>query len=88
MVRARLGDAVRDIVFDRAVVVVPALSIPHYRDMLERSSGPVVKLVETLEATDPARLAAFRREYDALVALYFDQNGVRQDYLLTRATKI
>ncbi|MES1255432.1 MAG: methyltransferase domain-containing protein [Acidobacteriota bacterium] len=88
VVRARLGDAVRDIVFDRAVVVVPALSIPHYRDLLERSSGPVVKLVETLEATDPARLAAFRREYDALVALYFDQNGVRQDYLLTRATKI
>jgi hypothetical protein len=32
-------------------------------------------------------LAAFRAEYEALIAEYFEENTVRQDYLLTRATK-
>ena len=88
VIRERLGLAVRDIVFDRAMVPVPALSVAHYREMAERSSGPVVKLVDTLAATDPARLAAFRADYDALAAQYFDQNIIRQDYLMTRATKV
>ena len=37
---------------------------------------------------DPAKLAAFRGEYEALIAEYYDENTVRQDYLLTRAIKI
>jgi len=45
-------------------------------------------LVEAMSASDPARLAEFRREFDALVAEYFRDNLVRQDYLLTRATKL
>jgi hypothetical protein len=51
-------------------------------------SEDALKLVETLSASDPARLAQFRREYDALVAPYFEDNVVRQDYLFTRATKV
>ena len=47
----------------------------------------MVKLVEMLSATDPARLAVFRDTYDALTSQYFDRNVVRQDYLMTRATK-
>ena len=58
-----------------------------YRAHLEQAAGPVIKLVELLAASDPARLAQFRREYDALVAPYFENNLVRQDYLLTRAVK-
>lgn len=69
-------------------MLVPALSIPHYRTMFERTAGPVLKLVEQLTASDPARLSEFRREYEALAAEYFQDNLVRQDYLLTRATKI
>lgn len=88
VVRERLGTAVKDIVFDRATMLVPALSPQHYRTMTERTAGPMIKLVELLTASDPARLAAFRREYEALVAEYLDDNLVRQDYLLTRATKI
>jgi 2-polyprenyl-3-methyl-5-hydroxy-6-metoxy-1,4-benzoquinol methylase len=88
VIQERLGARVRDIAFDRAMVPVPALSAAHYRDMNERTSGSVVKLVESLAADDPARLAAFREDYDALVSQYFDQNTVRQDYLMTRATKI
>jgi hypothetical protein len=41
-----------------------------------------------LAATDPARLAEFRREAEALVAEYFEDNVVHQDYLMTRAVKI
>ena len=83
----RLTTFVRYLVFDRANILVPALSVPHYRAHLEQAAGPVIKLVELLAASDPARLAQFRAEYDALVAPYFENNLVRQDYLLTRAVK-
>ena len=67
----RLGPpAVRDIVFDRATISVPALSVGHFRELIERGAGPLVKLVESLRVTDPQKLAAFRREYDALTAEY------------------
>ena len=88
VVRDRLGSAVKDILFDRACMLFPALSVPGYRDHIERTAGPMLKLVESLGASDPARLAQFRREYDALVTPYFEDNVVRQDYLLTRATKV
>lgn len=87
VIRERLGTAVKDLVFDRERMLVSALSPQHHRTMLERTAGPVTKLVEALSASDPARLAAFRREYEVLVAPYYQDNIVRQDYLLTRATK-
>ena len=88
VVRERLGAAVKDIVFERDSMFSPALSIQHYRTMIERTSGNVIKLIEFLSETDPAKLAAFRREYDALAAEYFEDNAVRQGYLMTRATKL
>jgi hypothetical protein len=69
-------------------MLVPALSVQNYRDHLERTAGPMLKLVESLTTSDPARLAQFRAEYDALVPPYFEDNFVRQDYLFTRATKM
>jgi SAM-dependent methyltransferase len=88
IVRDRLGSAVKDIVFDRDRMLFPALSVPHYRTLIEQTAVPMLKLVESLTATDPTRLAEFRREYDALVQPYFENNVVRQDYLLTRAIKL
>ena len=88
IVSERLGSSVKNIVFDRATMLAPALSLQHFRAAFERSAGPVIKLVELLAATDPAKLASFRSEYDALAAEYFEHNVVRQDYLLTRASKI
>jgi SAM-dependent methyltransferase len=88
VVRERLGSAVKDILFDRACMRFPALSLSGYRDQLERTAGPMLKLVESLGTSDPARLAQFRREYDALIEPYFADNIVRQDYLLTRAIKV
>jgi hypothetical protein len=88
IVRQRLGAAVKDISFDRATMYVPALSVRHNRADREKTMGAMVRLVEILSATDPARLEQFRREYDALAAEYFEDNLLRQDYLITRATKI
>jgi ubiquinone/menaquinone biosynthesis C-methylase UbiE len=88
VVSQRLGKAVKDIVFDRKTMLVPALSPQHNRIKFEKAAGPLTKLVETLSASDPEKLAAFRREYEALIAEYYEDNLVRQDYLLTRASKI
>jgi SAM-dependent methyltransferase len=87
IVRERLGDAVTDIVFDRGTMLVPALSPQHARATMERTAGPVRKIVEALTTTEPARLEEFRREFETHVATYLEDNVIRQDYLLTRATK-
>jgi ubiquinone/menaquinone biosynthesis C-methylase UbiE len=87
IVMQRLGKSVRDIVFDRATMLVTALSPQHFRTNLEKAAGPLTKLVEAL-AAEPEKLSAFRKEYEALILEYYEDNLVRQDYLLTRATKI
>jgi ubiquinone/menaquinone biosynthesis C-methylase UbiE len=87
IVLQRLGSAVRDVTFDRAFQVTPALSPQHYRHLIEQAGGPIVRLMQTLK-DDPARLAQYRHQYDELVSQYFDGNVVRQDFLMTRATKV
>jgi SAM-dependent methyltransferase len=87
IVTQRLGQAVKDIAFDRGTMFVPALSPQHHRTVFERTCGPGINVVESL-AGEPEKLAAFRKEYEALVLEYYDKNTVRQDYLLTRACKI
>jgi hypothetical protein len=47
----------------------------------------MVRLVADLEVSDPAKLEKFRREYEALASEYFEDNLLRQDYLMTRAKK-
>jgi SAM-dependent methyltransferase len=88
IVQERLGSKVKDIVFDRARMLVPVLSPQLHRTNGERTIGPMIKLVETLSASDPGKLAQFRAEAEALTTEYLDGNILRQDYLLTRATKI
>jgi SAM-dependent methyltransferase len=86
-IRERLGDSVKDIVFETGIALAPALSPQHFRTMTEQTAGPLIKLVETLATTDPSRLASFRREYDAVAAEYFNDNAVQQGYIMTRAIK-
>jgi SAM-dependent methyltransferase len=88
VVRQRLGAAVREVTFDRDVLRPPALSVQHFRELAERTAGPLVKLIESLSASDPARLESFRREYEAIAGDYLDDNVVRHDYLMTRAAKV
>lgn len=87
IVTERLGSAVRDIQFETAVMIVPALSLHHYRNFTEKTAGPLTTLVKMLEKSDPARLTAFRAEFDALTAPYFRDNALHQDFLMTRAVR-
>ena len=82
----RLGAGFDAPFFERGTMNFIALSLAHYRLFMESSLGPMQKLVESL-AGDPAKLAALRAEFDAMAAPYFSDNAVRQEYLLTRATK-
>jgi SAM-dependent methyltransferase len=86
VVRQRLGDRVLDIVFDRGVMIVPALSPQHYRKVLEETLGPVVKLVAMLQG-EPAKLAAFRAELETFLNRNIQDNMLPQHFLMTRATK-
>jgi len=88
VVRQRLGEAVRDVTFDRKVMLVPVLSPQLYRSNLERTVGPMAKLVETLSAKNPQALEQFRAEFDAMVTAHVEDNVIRQDYLMTRAVKV
>jgi len=85
-VRARLGDGVEAPVFDRDGIRFAALSPAHMRRFMEHNAGPVARAVAGM-TNDPARLAAFRDEFDALIGEYFHDNIVRQDFLMTRARK-
>ena len=85
VIRERLGKGVKDVTFDRGTMWNPTLSPAHHRLQAEKSVGPLKRLVES--NPDPAKLAEFRREYEALVEQYLDGNRVRQDFLMTRATK-
>jgi SAM-dependent methyltransferase len=87
IVRERLGDGVRDISFERGTMLTPALSPAHSRTMIERSAGPMIQLVEMLSKNDPAKLAQYRREYDALTTEYLKDNQVHQQFLMTKAVK-
>jgi SAM-dependent methyltransferase len=90
IVRERLGEAVKDVRFDRRQMRFSAPSLQHVRVFMERNAGPLIRLVAQLESSAPAKLASLRSELDALVAEYWDPttNCVRQDFLLTRATKV
>ena len=44
-------------------------------------------MIATLSANDPERLRAFRQEFDEIVSEFYEDNVVRQDYLMTLARK-
>jgi len=88
IVRERLGGAVRDVTFTRDTIFFPVLSVAHYRRFMEESFGPARKLLAQLDTTEPTKAAQLRQEIEALAAEYFDDNQLRQDFLLTRAIKV
>jgi hypothetical protein len=87
VVKERLGDAVKELRFARDAMFVQILSVQHHRALMEANIGPMTKLVAALEASDPAKLAAMRSDFEERVSHYFENNHVRQDFLMTRATK-
>ena len=87
VVRERLGSGVKDVAFDKGVMLSPALSPRHFRETIERTAGPVIKMVQNLAKEDPQKLQDFRQEFDSIVEEYLSDNVVKQEYLLTRAAK-
>jgi SAM-dependent methyltransferase len=87
IVRERLGAAVEDIVFERDILLSPALSPRHYRVEMEKASPNLQRVLKNLAENDPTKLAQFNQEYESLVSQYFKDNVVRMGYLLTRAKK-
>lgn len=87
LVRERLGDAVTDIRFRRGRMYAPTLSPQHSRAFMERTAGPVVKLVQMLSTSDLPKLAQFRADYEKLVAESAVDNVITQEFLMTRGTK-
>jgi SAM-dependent methyltransferase len=86
VVRERLGDAVEKLAFERGTMIVPVLSVPHQRAVFEATLGPVIKVVQILQA-QPDRLAAFRLELEGCIREIFTDNQVGQHYLMSRALK-
>ncbi len=77
----------RDLAFTRRTMYFPTLSPQHYRLQMAGNFGPAKKLLESLDASDPAKAAALPGEIEILAEIYFEDNRVRQDFLLTRAIK-
>jgi len=82
----RLGASVNEVEFHRDEMWIPALSIAHYRTMMEQTAAPFFKLVQRL-ASQPEELALARAQMDRIIAPYFGRNQVRQAFLMTRARK-
>lgn len=70
--------------FERGVMRVPALSLPHLWQYMSASIGPLQKIVERY-ANEPEKLREIRQEMIELAEPYFSNNIMHQDYLLTRA---
>lgn len=86
VIRERLGTKVKGIAFERDMLTPPALSPQHFRTFMEATVAPLVKLGNDFKS-EPAKLAAFRKELDELIAEYFDGNRIRQHFIMTRAEK-
>lgn len=86
VVRQRLGDAVRDLRFSRDMLIMPMLSIQHFRMAQEKTIGPLTRVVAALHG-DPEGLARLRAEFEAMAEEVFDDNAVHMPFLMTRATK-
>ncbi len=86
VIRERLGDKVVDLSFERETMYIPTLSPRHARSSFESTAAPVIKLVQTLK-DEAARLAQFRSDLETLISAFTRNNLLRQQYLMTRATK-
>ncbi len=84
IITERLAGRFDNLFFSRGVMTFPALSLQHYRFFMEKSVGPIQKLIEGLQG-DPERLASIRAEFEALAQPYYRENEIHQDYLMTRA---
>lgn len=85
-VREQFANSIDNLSFDQGMMLIPTLSLGHYRKSIEATLGPVLKFVQESQ-NDPERLKLFRNELEALASQYFKDNHMRQHYLMSRAKK-
>ena len=86
IVVSRLKEDVENISFDRDKILSPGLSIGHLLKMFEKGAGPLSKLVEKF-SSNPDKLKLLRGNILELLSKYFENNYLRQDYLLAKGIK-
>ena len=86
VIRERLGDRVAELEFKTAEMVVPSLSPRHYLALMAATAAPIRKVVEQLNDR-PEQLEAFRREFEAIAATYFNGNQIHQTFQMSRGCK-
>lgn len=84
----RLGDRVKDLIFDRKLARTPSLSAQHTCYFFESNSGPIIRMMEALAQNNPNKIAEFHLEFTALIESYRKANALQQHFLMTRATKL
>lgn len=89
IITERLAGKVKDLSFEMDMMTPSALSPQHFRRTMEATIGPMIKLVAQYQ-DEPEKLKSLRAEFDALISGYFDgsNNVVRQQFLMTKATKV
>ena len=88
VVRERLGNAVTQLRFGRRAMVTPALSPRHLLIGVEATFGPLKTLLSRLDQEEPHRAAGIRDEIEALISAHMEGNILRQQFLMSIATKV
>ena len=85
IISERLGDQVKDIMFDRRINRTSYLSVKHARTLFEKTLPTFFRKLST---TDPKKYNEFITEYENLFSSYMQGNTLEQHFLMTRARKI
>jgi SAM-dependent methyltransferase len=87
IINQRLNKDFKEIEFSRDVMMAPTLSPAHMLKLFEKNAGPLSKIVESLSEKEE-ELSSLRSRVKKLIANYFKNNFLRQDFLMTRCVKI
>ncbi len=83
-VRGRFGAAIGDWHHEGGIMDLPALSVEHWRHTVE-SAGVLGSVAEQLGAE---RAALLREDLRTLGRRFFDGNRMRQEYVISRGTRV
>lgn len=73
--------------FDFGTVQIQTMSVDHYRLFIEQSISSVRRLVYILKA-NPKKLKILRDELNAIIDLYYVDNAIYQNYILSWASRM
>jgi SAM-dependent methyltransferase len=87
IIRERFGRTVTNILFEWDTMIVPSLSVQHFRRWQEATIRPLGEIVDVLQ-NDPSKLAQMRAEYEMMIREVFEDNAIHMHFIMTRATKV